>query len=129
MTALEMIRQAMLETGIIAQNESIAATDANDALKILKGMLAQWELEGIAIGQADLELTTVLPWPENHDRPVMTNFAVRLCPSYGAEPSGITLQDAADGYRVLQGAYGEPHDMDVDPYLWRRRFPSGRWIA
>jgi hypothetical protein len=129
MTANDLIRQALLELGVISVGEGATAEEANDSLAMLNDMLAEWELSGIAIGAQSLALDTVLPWPQNHNRPVMLNLALRLSPSFGVTMNQVTAQGATAGYRALQNAYGRPHDMTVDRALWRRRYPTGRWFV
>jgi hypothetical protein len=129
MTANDLIRQALLELGVISVGEGATAEEANDSLIRLNSMLAAWELVGIAIGAQSLALDTVLPWPENHNDPVMLNLAMKLVPQYGVTVKAETAQGATAGYRALQNAYGRPHDMTVDRALWRRRYPTGRWFV
>ena len=46
-TALEAVRAAMLELGILQTQEEPSADEASDGLDLLNGMLGAWELDGI----------------------------------------------------------------------------------
>jgi hypothetical protein len=128
-TANDIVRQSLLEIGVLAVGEGATAEEANDTLNVLNDMLAAWELSGIAIGAQSLALDTVVPWPQNHNRPIMLNLALRMAPQYGVSVNPITAQGASTGYRALQAAYGNPKDMILDRALRRNQWPTGRWFS
>ena len=126
-TALDIIKGALRDISVLAAGESPTAEESQDSLEALNLMIAAWELDGIAIGAQEWALSDVIQLPANHILAIRRNLAVRLAPEFGAAVSNITVQEAGDGYRSLQTAYGEPLDMDVDNAIRaRRRYPSGR---
>lgn len=129
-TALDIIKASLREIGILASSESPESDDAQDALSKLNRMVAAWELDGIAIGAQTWVLTSTIPLPENHIQSLICNLATRLAPDYGAVAvlSPVTQKLAADGYRALQAAYGDPIDMSIDSALRRRNYWGTQWL-
>lgn len=128
-TALDIVKDAMKDIGVLAAGESPSADDSADILRKLNHMVASWELEGLAIYGSEWTLATTIPLPDNHILAIEHNLAVHIAPMFEKQVSSIIVQGAQDGYLALQGAYGEPIDMEVDGALTRRRrYPSGRSI-
>lgn len=125
-TPLAIIKGAMRDIGALQAGEAPTAEEAQDGLESLIDMIAFWELEGMAMGDESLTLSSDIQLPRNHVVGLRKNLAVYLCPEYGLTPSPNLQMQADQGYRALQGAYGEPVDMTVDPAIWRRWYwPSG----
>lgn len=128
-TALEVITDAYLDLGVLADGETASAEQGAFGLRKLNQMTAAWELDGIAIGASNWSLTTDIPLPANHIQAIIANLAMRLAPSFGlgAVVSPQTAKLADDGYRALQAAYGDPLDMTVDPLISGRRSRDMEW--
>lgn len=125
-TALDVITSAMTEIGALQSGENPTNEEAQDCLTYLNDMIAQWELEGIAIGLDDLVLNTTIQLPRNHIGPIKYNLAMNIAPMFSLQPNQVTAKQADDGYTALQGAYGEPVEMDIDAAIRRRWYwPSG----
>ncbi len=127
-TPIDVITDALREISVLAQNETASAFQGQQGLNDLKKMIANWELDGIGIGDVSTWiLTTDIPLPENHIHPIVYNLAVRECSRYGKTPKQATVALAMNGFRQLEAAYGGLIDMTIDPAIRPRwRLPSGR---
>ena len=116
-TALEAVRAAMLELGILQTQEEPSADEASDGLDLLNGMLGAWELDGIRLAHVGLALDDTLPYPSNHYMPVVYNLAVEMATQFGVDLRPDTASKASNGYRNLQNYYLDLQPMSVDDAL------------
>lgn len=116
-TALQVIKAAMLELGILQTQEEPSADEAQDGLDVLNGMLHAWELDGIRLNHVDVVLTDNLPFPDSHYLPIVYNIAAEYAAQFGTDLRADTALKAENGYRNLQNFYHTPDEMSVDPAL------------
>ena len=126
MTALEAIKRALRLCAVITSGEASSAAEAQDALSTLNSMLHGWKDDGIKLEHIDFTLTSVFPWPQNHDEPIINNLAAMVAPEYGVPLNQVVLTVASKGYRNLQNYYVDPQDAVIDdalnPYYSPNRF-------
>ncbi len=79
MTLGDMITKALRKAGVIRENESPTAEQSRDAIDTFNGLMAQWDADGIDIG--DYPVTVVgdpLDIEREHEEAVKTVFALAL---------------------------------------------------
>lgn len=128
-TALDVVKGALKDIGVLAAGESPTADDSTDVLEKLNQMVASWELEGLPMYGTAWTSATTVPLPDNHILAIRYSLAVHIAPMFEKQVSSIVVQGAQDGYLALQSAYGDPIEMDIDTALTpRSRYPSGRYV-
>lgn len=116
-TALEIVTGALQELGVLDADEAATAEDAARGLKKLNDMIAAWENDDLVLGVPALVLVDTISLPASHIEALETNLAIRLGPSFGEQPSPITVQLAASGFDALVAAYRVPRSVPVDAGL------------
>jgi len=116
-TALNVIERALREIGVIQSGESPSATEAQDALTSLNQMLHGWRLKSVNLNHIDLVLIDTLPYPQDHEDPIVYNLAARLGQEYGVSIKPVTAALASDSFRSIQNYYADPQDSTFDDAL------------
>ena len=116
-TALQVIERALTRMGVIQYGETPQDDEADRALSTLNDMLHAWQLDGIDLKFTDLSLTSVLPYPDNHTKPIVDNLVINLKREFGQDLRGDDVDMAENGYRNLQHYYARPKPLKFDPML------------
>ena len=106
-TALQIIKDAMLELGILQTQEEPSADEAQDGLRLLNQMLQYWQIKGITLNHTDATLTDTLPFPSDHILPITLGLAVYCAAQYGVALRGDTAAKADDAFDNLLSLYGK----------------------
>ena len=114
-TALRLIKDAMLELGILQTQEEPDAAEAQDALRLLNQLLKYWQIKGIPLSHADLALSDTLPYPDDHILPIVLNLAVYMARQYDISLEMDTIAKAEDAFDHLLSIYGK-RDFDLNIY-------------
>jgi hypothetical protein len=94
-----MVTDAFRKANIIDQIQAPSAEQAQDGLRMLNEMLADWEADGIRLGwHVVSDLEDVLPIEEQDERGVKYNLAVEICGDYGIEPLPEVARRAEDTF-------------------------------
>ena len=104
-TAKEVIDGAFNVLALTQDGEELENDEAQKQLIQLNSMLHAWELEGIKLNHSDLELNETLPFPDNHIRPIIDNFAVEISPNYGKQLNPVVALRAEYGHSMLVSFY------------------------
>jgi hypothetical protein len=115
-TVQALISDALLEIGVIRENQSPSPEQLSTSLRRLNQMLADWEEDGIELGYyPQTTYTSEVPIPESAERGVMLNFALELAGSFGAaDVRPATLKAAAQSYARLERDTIEVVEQSVD---------------
>jgi len=109
-TAEPIVFLALRMAGRLNDTQSVSPTskDAQDAYDLLNTMIGEWNLERKVQANPitlptfpDFSITTVPFW-NPYQQILVTNLSVRIQQSYGAQPSPVDLQIAADNRKLLQ---------------------------
>ncbi len=106
-TALQTIKDAMTELGVLQANEDPSDAEAKDGLRLLNQMLKLWEIKGINLNHTDAALNDTLPYPPNHDLPISLNLAVYYANQFGRPLDPLTAAKADDAFDQLLSLYGK----------------------
>ena len=106
-TALQTIKDAMMELGILQTQEEPADAEAQDALRLLNQMLKYWQQRGITLNHTDAVLTDTLPYPQDHDLPISMGLAVYMAAQFGVTLRPDTVAKADDCFDNLLSLYGK----------------------
>ena len=102
MTNNEVIKKALQELGVVGFNGTATASQAQDCLDILNGMMAEWEQQDVDLNwfpQDTLSETCPIPrWAENG---VISNLAVTASASFRAPLSEGLIQKAYQGFNTI----------------------------
>jgi len=112
-TALDVVNRVAKTSKILAAGEALAAEDAQDILDSLNEMLHSWELEGIALGHSDMELTDDVYLPDSMLRAIRWNLSLEISGEYGIDITPIQMGFADAGKRAIQAYYGNPGTLEV----------------
>lgn len=96
-TAQQIATRALKRLRVIAQDETPAGADMDNATEALNAMIASWEAHGLS--------GDVLPLDSRFEQGVVAMLAVRLAEDYGKEPTPILMRDADSGWSNLQAAF------------------------
>lgn len=109
-TKREIINQALSEIGL---SNGITASELQDAMRVLDGMMGVWSKKGIVfatvyplptvVGGGDIDDATNAP--VEAVEAMYLNLAVRLGSGYGKVPSPDTKSRAVIGFNDLLGGY------------------------
>jgi hypothetical protein len=115
-TVQALITDALLEIGVIRENQSPSPEQLATSLRRLNQLMADWEEDGIELGYyPQSTYTATVPIPESAERAVMFNFALELAGSFGAsEVRPATLRAAAQAYARLERDTVDVVEMSVD---------------
>lgn len=105
MNKREIIQEAFTEIGLGPYTYDMQPEDFQTGLTRLDAMMAQWATERVDVGYplgGDLDTQTNLP--ANAKEAVILGLAMRIAPSYGKNPSALTIQLARNGFMTLQNA-------------------------
>lgn len=129
MTKTDLITDALGELGIGSAYD-VGADELQAALRRLEAMMAQWDQRGIRLGYSyGTAIGEESGLPALAYEAVVASLAVKLAPSYGKTPSGITLAAAKSGYDLLLRQAAMP------PQQQYRSTPSGagnkpeQWVS
>jgi len=114
MTPLGIIKDAMLEIGVLQSGESPTDAEAKDSLGKFNDMLSSGELDGLNLGHVTAGLNTELPFPTHHRQAFMYNLAVLLCPMFGVNPNPVTVQMAQNAAKSLKNYYLDIANLRTD---------------
>lgn len=79
MTLGDMITKALRKAGVIRENESPSAEQFRDAIDTFNGLMAQWDSDGVDIGDYPVTaIEDVLDIEREHEEAVKTIFALAL---------------------------------------------------
>jgi hypothetical protein len=103
-TLIDLIKDALMDIGVIGESETPSAEQGVHALRKLNQMMEAWEESGIKLGwyeQADTSDTA--PLPPYAESGVTSKLAIALAPSYGgaASVTPALIQEANDGYALI----------------------------
>jgi hypothetical protein len=128
-TKLDLITDALGELGIGAAFD-VGADEQQAALRRLEAMLAQWDERGIRLGYSyGTTIGAESGLPALAYEAVVASLAVKLAPSYGKQPSALTLAAAKIGYDLLLRQAAQPPQQQL------RSMPSGagnkpeQWVS
>lgn len=117
MTPLEIIKDAMLETGEIQSGEEPSAEETSDYLGMWNDWVFSQETAGMTLNHTTAALNDVLPYPDNHKRCFVFNLAVEMCPGLGIQPKPTTAVFASDTLQLLKNYYLVNPLLRVDDML------------
>ncbi len=108
-TKRQIIEKAFSELGLASYAFDLSADEMQDVLLTLDTMMAEWIARGIVFDPA--YPVTVNPGggdiadetnaPNEAVRPMYTNLALLIAPSFGKTPSPQTRESAKTGYSLL----------------------------
>jgi hypothetical protein len=104
-TNIDLIKDALLEIGVVNESETPSAEQASHALRKCNQMLEAWEESGIKLGwceQTDTSATT--PLPPYAESGVTLRLAIALASSYGgaASVTPALIESANDAMAVIE---------------------------
>ena len=104
MTVIDLIKDALMDIGVIGESETPSAEQGVHALRKLNQMMEAWEESGVKLGwyeQADTSDTA--PLPPYAESGVTSKLAIALAPSYGgaASVTPALIEQANDGYALI----------------------------
>lgn len=120
-TARDLIQSSLRLLRVVADEETMTASQAKDGLEVLNDMLHALKAEGADLGFADIESTDEMPLPREHIRPVRFLLAVDLAAEFASTltPEVATTAQRARG--LLQAAYRTVGKLTSDIALQDRR--------
>lgn len=113
----------MRKIGVVAEDEALSADQAARGTAVLNRMIAGWELQGVAVGWRETEISEEVDLPLNLHEATIFCLAERLGPDY-QRPA----PDATRYFRAIQAAYMIIPDMEV-PRIVRRTPSQRRWTG
>lgn len=96
-TSTELATRALRRLSIIGAGETPSPADVDVTTEALDEMIDSWEASGLS--------GDILPLDSRFERGLVAMLAVRIADEFGKTPSPMTVQDADDGWRAIQGAY------------------------
>lgn len=121
-TARDIVERAFRKIGVVADDEPMTASQAENGVNTLNMMMHGWLLDGIDIGHIDLDLADVFKMEPQFEEGCVYLLAERLSPDYSAPVNFST----SDFKKRLSAAYLIIPDSKLDRTLTRRR---GFWNA
>jgi hypothetical protein len=105
MINIDLIKDALLEIGVVNESETPSAEQASHALRKWNQMMEAWEESGLKLGwceQTDTSATT--PLPPYAESGVTKKLAIALAPSYGgaASVSPLLIEEAREAMMVIE---------------------------
>lgn len=113
-TKRDFINQAFTEIGLAGYIFDITPEELNTALRQLDSMLASWNGRGIRLGwpmpssPSDSDLDQLTDVNDAANEAIYYGLAVRIAPTFGKEPSGVTRFMAKQGYDLLLSLAAQP---------------------
>lgn len=125
-TARSLLERAYRRLGILADEESMTATQGSYGLTTLNDMLHGFDSEGIRYAHVDLSsLDTTVNVPDGQIRNVMLLLARELASEYGVELSARDENEIERAKNALQAFYFMP--VEAAPDLALRPRVYGRF--
>ena len=96
-TATQISTRALKRLGVVPAGATAASQDVSDATDELNGMIAGFEAYGLS--------GDVLPLDARFENAIVDMLALRLCDSYGVDPTVRLQRDADEGWTLIQAAF------------------------
>ena len=127
-TVRDLVYRSLRVLGVNQSGENPSATEAQDALEALNGMLNSWYSLGIDLEfESFTDLSQTVPYADDHMSAFAYNLAIELAPEYGVEVTGALGARAATYFKMLQAQYVDPDILTIDPSLLYGPL-YGRWL-
>lgn len=103
----QFVEAAFEEAGMAAYVFDLTPQMLQSACQRLDTMMATWNAKGIRLAYPiptspqDTDLDTPTDVPDSANEAIITNLALRLAPSFGKQPSPLTMTTAKLGYDTL----------------------------
>lgn len=104
MTIIDLIKDALLDIGVVNESETPSAEQGQHALRKLNQLLEAWEESGIRLGWSEqTDTSETAPLPPYAERGVTAKLAIALAPSYGgaASVTEALIAEANEGYALI----------------------------
>lgn len=122
-TARSLLERAFRRVGILAEEESMSASQGSYGLTMLNDMLHGFESEGIHYAHTDLaSLDTTLNVPDGQIRNAMLMTVRELASEYGSELSAEDRDQIHKAKMALQAFYYVPIKSAPEMALRPRQF-------
>lgn len=119
-TCRDIVEDAFRTIGVVADDEPMTASQAENGIVALNRMMHAWLLDGIDVGHQDLELADTFTLEPQFEEGTVYLLAERLAPKYSA-PVEFSPSEFK---RRLSAAYLIVPTSKFDRTLYRRR---GYW--
>lgn len=107
--ASRLIRRAMRLIGVLDSDQAMTATEAQDALDTLNGMLAEWHEAGMGLPEYQLPaLTDTLSTDAADSDAISYQLAIRIAPEYGVQMTPEAIAEARMTLFRLRSRYFSP---------------------
>lgn len=107
-TLVDVIKQALVQLGVLAPDQTPSAEDIKTGGFVLYSMLDSWSIYTLTTPKNDIidpidlsSPTNPLYWPDGWLRPIYLNLAVELASSYQQQPSESLVLSARDALAKL----------------------------
>lgn len=125
-TKRQFVEAAFEEAGMADYVFDLTPQMLQSACKRLGTMMALWNAKGIRLSYPlplnpqDTDIDTETAVPDSANEAIITNLALRLAPSFGKQPSPMTMATAKAGYDTLMARAAMPYEMQFP-----RTLPAG----
>jgi len=119
-TAQEVINQAALQAGILADGQTLDNDLNSDSLTRLNRMLARWKNNGVDLGVSKLEAADILYVDDSDLEAIEWNLSARLMQRHRRPLDAVTVASAGEALQELQAKYTLIGEMPLD-IIFRRR--------
>lgn len=125
-TKRQFVLAAYEEAGMASYVFDLTPQMLSAACARLDAMMATWNAKGIRLGYPlpsspeDIDLDSETGVPDSANEAVITNLSLRLSPSFGKQPSVMTMATAKAAFDVLMARAAMPGEMQLP-----RTLPAG----
>ena len=125
-TKRQFVLAAFEEAGMASYVFDLTPQMLSSACARLDLMMATWNAKGIRLGYPlpsspeDVDLDAETGVPDRANEAIITNLSLRLSPSFGKQPSVMTIATAKAALDVLMARAAMPEEMQFP-----RTLPSG----